>query len=125
MLGDYRMEPSSSFNAFIVFCALVLQLARAVAKGRVQKSRCDIRVAVIDGHKQYLLAGARYVESNPVEAGIVEAAWDYSWSSVHAHLSVRSDGVVTVGPLLKRVDDWKGFIAASSVVIKGVRNRIG
>jgi putative transposase len=63
----------------------------------------------------YLLAGARYVERNPVKAGMVEAAWDYPWSSVHAHLSGRSDGVVTVEPLLKRVDDWEGFISASSV----------
>lgn len=69
-------------------------------QGRVQKNRCDIRVAVIDGHNPYLLAGARYVESNPVDAGMVEAAWDYSWSSVHAHLSGRSDGVVTVGPFI-------------------------
>jgi putative transposase len=61
----------------------------------------------------YLLAAARYVERNPVKAGMVRAAWDYPWSSVHAHLSGRSDGVVTVEPLLMRVDDWKAFITAS------------
>jgi putative transposase len=45
-----------------------------------------------------LLAAARYLEPNPVKAGMVRAAWDYAWSSVHAHLSGRSDGVVTVEP---------------------------
>ncbi len=63
----------------------------------------------------YLLAAARYVERNPVKAGRVETAWDYPWSSVHAHLSRRGDGVVTVEPSLVRVDDWRGFIAGSSV----------
>jgi putative transposase len=60
-----------------------------------------------------LRAAARYAERNPVKAGMVRAAWDYPWSSVHAHLSGRSDGVVTVEPLLMRVDDWKAFITAS------------
>jgi putative transposase len=73
------------------------------------------RFASFPMDEPYLLAGARYVERNPVKAGMVEAAWDYPWSSVHAHLSGRSDGVVTVEPLLKRVDDWEGFISASSV----------
>ncbi len=59
----------------------------------------------------YLLSAARYVELNPVKAGIVEQAWDYRWSSVHVHLSGRSDGVVKVKPLLNLVDDWKEFIA--------------
>lgn len=62
----------------------------------------------------YLLAAARDVERNPVKAGIVGTAWDYPWSSVHAHLSGRSDGVVSVEPLLMRVDDWKEFITASN-----------
>ncbi len=67
----------------------------------------------------YLLAAARYVERNPVKAGMVETAWDYPWSSVHAHLSGRSDGVVTVEPWLVRVDDWRGFIAGSRSVDEG------
>jgi putative transposase len=60
----------------------------------------------------HLLAAARYVECNPVKAGLVGSAWDYPWSSVHAHLSGRGDGVVAVQPLLMRVDDWKGFLSS-------------
>ena len=44
---------------------------------------------------------------------MVETAWDYPWSSVHAHLSGKSDGVGRVEPLLMRVDDWKGFVTGS------------
>jgi putative transposase len=58
----------------------------------------------------YLLSAAAYVELNPVRAGMVKAAWDYPWSSVHAHLVRESDGYVEVAPLLKLVRDWKGFL---------------
>ena len=34
-----------------------------------------------------LLKAVAYVELNPVKAGMVDSAWDYPWSSVHAHLS--------------------------------------
>ncbi len=37
--------------------------------------------------ESWLLRAAAYVELNPVKAGMVEAPWDYRWSSVHAHLS--------------------------------------
>jgi putative transposase len=29
----------------------------------------------------------RYVETNPVRAGLVRNAWDWRWSSAHAHIS--------------------------------------
>ena len=72
------------------------------------------RFASFPMDEPYLLAAARYVERNPVKAGIVDMAWDYPWSSVHAHLSGKNDGVVRVKPLLARVDDWKAFITGSS-----------
>ena len=39
------------------------------------------------GSGDYVLAAIRYVECNPVRAGLVERAWDYPWSSAAAHLS--------------------------------------
>jgi putative transposase len=33
----------------------------------------------------YLYAAVRYVETNPVRAGRVASAWQYRWSSAHAH----------------------------------------
>ncbi len=62
----------------------------------------------LDEH--YLLAAGRYVERNPVRAGIVEKAWEYPWSSALAHLEGRDDLLVKVSPLLQVVGDWKGFL---------------
>jgi REP-associated tyrosine transposase len=63
---------------------------------------------VMDDH--YTLAPARYVELNPVRAGIVTCAEDYPWSSARAHLIGRDDCWVKVAPLLERAGDWSSFL---------------
>ncbi len=73
------------------------------------------RFASFPMNESYLLAATRYVELNPVKAGMVKVAWDYPWSSVHAHLSGKDDGAVMVKPLLSRVDDWRSFIVGATV----------
>jgi len=45
------------------------------------------RFASYPMEKCWVLKAAAYVELNPVKAGLVKKAWDYRWSSVHAHLS--------------------------------------
>jgi putative transposase len=62
-----------------------------------------------EGH---LLACARYVELNPVRAGLAVRAQDWPWSSARAHLAGRDDGLTRVGPLLDRVGDWAEFLGA-------------
>jgi putative transposase len=45
-----------------------------------------------------LLAVMRYIEQNPVRAGIVTHAWEYPWSSAAAHVGRRKDsGLVDTG----------------------------
>jgi len=58
----------------------------------------------------YLLAAARYVELNPVRAGLVANPADWPWSSARAHLSGRDDGLVKVAPLLAMIGDWNAFL---------------
>jgi putative transposase len=58
----------------------------------------------------HLLAAVRYVAMNPVRAGLAAAPDGWPWSSVHAHLSGRDDGVVTVRPLLGRTGDFAAFL---------------
>jgi len=58
----------------------------------------------------HFVAAARYVPMNPVRAGITARAADWPWSSVHAHLAGRDDAVVTVAPVLDRVDDFAAFL---------------
>jgi putative transposase len=58
----------------------------------------------------HLLSGARYVELNPVRAGLVRRARDWKWSSARAHLSGADDDIVTVAPLLALAPDWPALL---------------
>jgi len=59
----------------------------------------------------YLLAAVRYVEMNPVRAGLAGAPWQYRWSSARAHVAGADDPLVRVRPLLDIVGgDWRQFI---------------
>ena len=70
------------------------------------------RFASVVMDERHLFAAARYVPMNPVRAGLVRRAANWRWSSVHAHLAGRDDGVVTVAPVLERVDDFAAFLDA-------------
>jgi putative transposase len=58
----------------------------------------------------HLIRAARYVELNPVRAGMCKAATDYRWSSARAHVDERDDELVSVTPLLLRVGNWQRFL---------------
>jgi putative transposase len=45
------------------------------------------RFASFPMDENYLLAAVRYVEMNPVAAGLVKKPEDYPWSSAKAHLA--------------------------------------
>jgi len=59
----------------------------------------------------HLFNGARYVELNPVRAGLVQRPEDWRHSSASAHFSGRSDGLVEPKPLLERFGDWRTFLS--------------
>ena len=58
----------------------------------------------------HLLAAARYVELNPVRAGLVRAAKSWPWSSAKAHLAGRDDELARVKPLLALVAEWRSLL---------------
>jgi len=62
--------------------------------------------------ERYLVACARYIERNPVAAGLCSEPQRWRWSSARAHLEGRDDTLVRVAPLLERVPDWAGLIGA-------------
>ncbi len=72
------------------------------------------RFASFPMDESYLLAAVRYVEMNPVAAGIVSKPGDYPWSSAAAHLSGRDDQLTRVAPLLAMVDSWRDFLMLPS-----------
>jgi putative transposase len=63
--------------------------------------------------ESYLLAAARYVELNPVRAGLAANAEEWRWSSARPHLCSHDDSLVKVGPLLAMVADWKCFLESA------------
>ena len=58
----------------------------------------------------YLANAVRYVERNPVRAGLAAAPWDYPWSSAAARLRGDSDPLLTREPLQSMIDDWRAFL---------------
>jgi putative transposase len=62
--------------------------------------------------QRYLIAAARYVELNPVRAGIVKYPENYRWSSAKAHLSHKDDELVKAEPLLNIVPNWNQLLAS-------------
>jgi putative transposase len=60
----------------------------------------------------HLYACLRYIELNPVRAGLVERPEDWPWSSARAHLGLAPDPIADLAPARARVDDWRAFLDA-------------
>lgn len=64
---------------------------------------------------EYFWAAIRYVERNPVRAGMVVRAENYPWSSAAAHCGMRGDSLLTREPGWIRVtgmiSDWSSWLA--------------
>jgi putative transposase len=59
----------------------------------------------------YLLVATRYVEMNPVHAGMVKRPEDYPWSSALAHIHGEDDLLVKTRPLLEMAGEWRSFLS--------------
>jgi len=58
----------------------------------------------------YMFRAARYIEMNPVRAGLVDSPEDYPWSSAKAHLNWVDDRLVKVAPILEKSIDWRTYL---------------
>lgn len=58
----------------------------------------------------HLMVAARYVENNPVAAGLVGRAEAWPWSSARAHVERRADGLTDVAALGAHVSDWNAML---------------
>ncbi len=96
-LRDTHGPYASYFNRRYGFCGHLWQ-------ARFHSSPMD------DAH---FWAAVRYVENNPVRAGMVERAEEYPWSSAAAHCGRRSDPILSsfeVNPQL--IPEWAEWLAA-------------
>lgn len=61
--------------------------------------------------EDHLLAAVRYVELNPVRAGLCRHPDQWPWSSYNAHAGTADDSLVDAGEMLNRVVDWEKYVA--------------
>lgn len=62
--------------------------------------------------EDYLIACTKYVELNPVRAGLVSKPQDWPWSSAVSHINGQDDTLVKAKPLLEVVSrPWEVFLA--------------
>ena len=64
---------------------------------------------------RYLLACTKYVELNPVRAGLVKKPEDWPWSSAGSHMNGKDDILVKTKPLLEIANEpWEKFLASDT-----------
>ncbi len=61
-------------------------------------------------NEAYLLAAVRYVEQNPVRAGLVDCPQKWRWSSANSHLNKTSNKFLDPSPLLDMISDWQSYL---------------
>lgn len=64
--------------------------------------------------ERYLAAAMRYVERNPVTAGMVRRAEDYAWSSAKAHVFKHPDPVLSPCFLEEQIINWSAYLREES-----------
>lgn len=78
------------------------QLSGHVWQGRFYSTPLD---------ENHLWAAVRYVEMNPVRAGMVARAEEHPWSSAAAHCGLRDDPVLSTDyPPVGVVEDWRAWL---------------
>lgn len=61
----------------------------------------------------HLMIAVRYVEQNPVAAGLVAVATDWRWSSARSHVAGKStedDPLTNVGALVDHIPNWRAML---------------
>jgi putative transposase len=58
----------------------------------------------------HLMHAVRYIENNPVAAGMVANAENWAWSSARAHIDNKDDGLTDVAALGQHVPNWRAML---------------
>ena len=140
---DFMAEESRRFGVtFLAWCLMdnhvhliavpstEISLARAIGEAHRRYTRMKnfaegVRGYLFQGRfsscvldEPHLLAAARYVENNPVKAGMVTHPWTYPWSSCQFNCGDRStDPLVKEKVLPGWVDDWKHFLQQDDEIL--------
>lgn len=58
----------------------------------------------------HLMAAVRYVELNPVKAGLTKRAEQWRWSSASAHITGKADGLTDLSALAELYRNWRAML---------------
>ncbi|MDL2207609.1 transposase [Desulfovibrio sp. OttesenSCG-928-M16] len=75
--------------------------------------------------KEHTLRAVRYVELNPVRAGLVQKPEDWRWSSARAHILGVADELVDMRALAEEVIDWEAYLQESELELFRRHERTG
>jgi putative transposase len=73
--------------------------------------KSSVRLSSVAMDEAHLMAAVRYVSLNPVRARLAGKAEDWPWSSARAHLAEADDALVSVRPVLDRVERFADLLA--------------
>ena len=82
---------------------------------RMVNSRQGVRGHLFEGRfhscpldDPHMVAAVRYVERNPVRAGLVKRAWEYPWSSARYHVGLcKTDPILSDAEQLAGIRNWR------------------
>jgi putative transposase len=97
---------------------------------RMKNFRDNVRGYLFQGRfgscvldERHLLAAVRYVENNPVVAGMTKQAWLYEWSSAVYHVgAIEKDLLVDNRNLYGLVKDWRTYLDEQIEGMEDVHN---
>jgi len=121
----------------VIVPATAIGMSRALCAVHGQFAQRINRMRGITGHLwqgeyrsspldvSHFLNAVRYVERNPVAAGLVAKAEDYTWSSAACHCGLRDDPMlesVSSSTVLADISDWRSWLAQG--VPKDIQDRL-
>jgi putative transposase len=122
-MPGYALMPNHSHQVLIP--TLANSLAKGVGRLHNDFSRWQQIKRNLTGHlwqnrffstpldEDHFWKALRYIELNPVRAGLVRNAWDWPWSSARAHVTgIDETGLLTLDCWRSRFDgdSWKVFL---------------
>lgn len=101
---------AKTFNALHMRYSQYFNLKKRNEKGHLWQGR--FYSCILD--ERHLYAAVRYVENNPVRAGVVEKPQEYKWSSARNRIYGEATAILSDDfYLIKEIDDWSSYLMES------------
>lgn len=106
VLAPEKLENLSKFMQWLMTSHVRRHHKKYETSGHIWQGRYKSFIIQQDNH---FLAVGRYVEGNPLRAGLVKSAVDWPWSSHHETLGYRTRGLLDELPL-ELPPDWNLYV---------------